>query len=107
MAKRWEAPGDLQPSATACVTGLVERQGCAVTVARQKVCRVTLQVNEGDYVVMAKGDIADQLANAKSGDAVRVSGRLVHHRWQTGECKDRSIHVIEAEEVGVVWQRIR
>lgn len=83
---------------------MLKRQEPAIRVPLKEtqVCRVTLEIDEHDFLVAAYGKLAETMAAVPTGCGLQVEGRLVQHRWKTAQGQPRERVEVEAETVTVL-----
>lgn len=87
-------PGDER--ALCLIRGTILQQPVAVwcQATRQKIARFIVAAGETRVPVVALDLLADEAATLRSGQPVRITGRLVQHEWTTGDgAKHTSLEV--------------
>jgi hypothetical protein len=101
MDKRHGCPAGVEPKATVCLVGCVERSGAATQTAGEALCRTTLQVGPDDYLLIGRKQQAYELASIKAGDCVEVNGAMRCHRNKVGSITT-NILTVEVERISLL-----
>lgn len=88
-------------AAEVTVTGVLKREGREGPL--KEILRGTLAFDDGEIVVVVRdGELRDVLTGVGQDSTVRIRGKLVQHRWKTGNGRGVSEIQLQPEEVTVI-----
>jgi len=77
-----------------------QRPATYAPLEREDICCVEVEC-DGLVPVVARGELASQLAALQAQTWVRITGRLVGHQWRNGDRARQRVLEVEAETIEV------
>ena len=104
MDFRWRVPAGIRPACTFQAIGVIQRGTTAQLVAGPQRWRanVALTIDDHCFDCSACGDVARSISECSAGTIVKVGGRLLQHRWLTGEGIEKSKIDLRIEHMEVL-----
>lgn len=102
MAERLRCPPHIEPRATASLVGVLESTP-ALELRGTETVRTELAVGDDTYALVARGAAGHQLAGARPGDCLGITGRIMLHNNVVAG-KKQTLLTIDVDGVNIEWR---
>ena len=107
MAERKANPRNSDSYAELHLVGVIEKPGSLIHVSGVPFTRVIVKVDDAQFYLITRGDIAAKAATFAVGDTVEVNGWIETKTWKTARQNDRMVAEVEVESMVLKCHRNR